>query len=125
VPCTALCSPVAFVRQGEQGGDGFHLVCRQLLQHPLVMDPLTESRDDRCIGDTRNGSTYLGEVGDEGPEGFSGLLPHGVEMGLHAMLLVRAGEVRREPCAQSSPQDWMDPGVRFMSHVRAGPVKAT
>jgi hypothetical protein len=27
--------------------------------------------------------------------------------------------------AQSSPQDWMDPGVRFMSQVRAGPVKAT
>jgi hypothetical protein len=27
--------------------------------------------------------------------------------------------------AQSSPEDWMDPGVRFMSQVRAGPVKAT
>jgi hypothetical protein len=61
-----------------------------------------ESRDDRCIGDTRNGSTYLGEAGDEGPEGFPGLLPHGVEMGLHAMLLVRAGEVRRELHAELS-----------------------
>jgi hypothetical protein len=27
--------------------------------------------------------------------------------------------------AHSSPQDWMDPGVRFMSQVQAGPVKAT
>jgi hypothetical protein len=67
------------------------------------------------------GSTYLGEAGDEGPEGFSG---HDVEVGLHTMLLVQTGEVRRE-LAQSSPQDWMVPGVRFMSQVRAGPVKAT
>jgi hypothetical protein len=52
------------------------------------------------------------------------LLPHGVEMGLHAMLLVRVGEVHRELRAELTP-DWMDPGVRFMSHVRAGPVKAT
>jgi hypothetical protein len=51
----------------------------------------------------RNGSMYLGEAGDEGPEGFSGLLPHGVEMGLHAMLLVRAGEVHRELRAELSP----------------------
>ena len=27
--------------------------------------------------------------------------------------------------AQSSSQDWIVPGVRFMSQVRAGPVKAT
>jgi hypothetical protein len=92
-------------------------------QHLLITDPLTETRDNRCIGDTRNGSTYLGEAGDEGLEGFPGLLPHGVE-DLHAMLLVRAGEVRRE-CSQSSPEDWMDSGVKFMSHVRAGPIKAT
>jgi hypothetical protein len=52
VPCTALCSPSTFVRQGEQGGDGLHLVCRQLHQQLLITDPLTESRDDRCIGDT-------------------------------------------------------------------------
>jgi hypothetical protein len=97
-----LCSPGAFVRQGEQGGDGLHLVCRQLLQHLLITDPLTESRDDRCIGDTWNGSMYLGEAGDEGPEGFPGLLPHGVEVGLHAMLLICAGEVRCELRAELS-----------------------
>jgi hypothetical protein len=96
VPCTALCSPSAFVCQGEQGGDSFHLMCHQLLQHLLVTDPLSESRDNRCIGDTWNGSTYLGEAGDEGMEGFPGLLPHSVEVGLHAMLLVHAGEVRCE-----------------------------
>jgi hypothetical protein len=124
VPCTALCSPGAFVRQGEQGGDSFHLVCRQLLQHLFITDPLSESRDNRCIGNTWNGSTYLGEAGDKGLEGFSGLLPHSVEVGLHAMLLIHAGEVRRELHAELSPGldgSW----VRFMSHVRAGPVKAS
>jgi hypothetical protein len=79
-------------------------VCRQLLQHLLVTDLLTESRDNRHVGDTWDGSTYLGEAGDEGPEGFSGLLPHGVEVALHAMLLVRAGEVRRELCAELTPE---------------------
>jgi hypothetical protein len=73
---------------------------RQLLQHLLVTDPLAESRDDRRVGDTWNGSTHLGEAKDEGPEGFSGLLPHGVEVGLHTMLLVRTGEVLRELCAE-------------------------
>jgi hypothetical protein len=50
-----------------------------------------------------NGSTYLGEAGDEGPECFPGLLPHSMELGLHAMLLVRAGEVCRELCAELTP----------------------
>jgi hypothetical protein len=95
--------PGAFVRQGEKGGDGLHLVCRQLLQHLLVMDSLTESHDDRCIGDMWNGSTYLGEAGNEGLESFAGLLPHGMEVGLHTMLLVRAGEVHHELCAELSP----------------------
>jgi hypothetical protein len=67
------------------------------------MDPPSESRDNRCIGDMWNGSTYLGEVGDEGPEGFPGLLPHSVEVGLHAVLLVRAGEVRHELRAELTP----------------------
>jgi hypothetical protein len=71
---------------------------RQLLQHLLITDPLAEGRDDRHIGDTRNSSTYLGEVGDESLEGFSELLPHGVKVGLHTMLLVHdqvwAGPVR-------------------------------
>jgi hypothetical protein len=46
---------------------------------------------------------YLGEAGDEGPEGLPGLLPHSVEVGLHAMLLIRAGKVRRELRAELSP----------------------
>jgi hypothetical protein len=102
VPCTFLCCPGAFVRQGEEGGDGLHLMCRQLLQHLLIMDPLTECRGNRCIRNTWNGSTYLSEARDEGPEGFPRFLPHGVEVGLHAMLLVRAGEVRRELRAELS-----------------------
>jgi hypothetical protein len=48
----------------------------------------------------RYGASYLGEAGDEGPEGFLGLLPHCVEVGLHAMLLVSAGEVCCEPRAE-------------------------
>jgi hypothetical protein len=50
-----------------------------------------------------NGSTYLSEVGDEGPEGFPGLLPYSMEVGLHAMLLIRAGQVRRELRVELSP----------------------
>jgi hypothetical protein len=88
------------------------------------MDPLSESYDNRCIENTWNGSTYLGEAGDEGPEGFPGLLPHSMEVGLHAMLLVCAGEVHGEQHTEF-PQDRMDPGVGFMSQVRVGPVKAT
>jgi hypothetical protein len=65
--------------------------------------PLTESRDNRCIGDTRNSSTYLGEARDEGPEGFSGLLPHGVKVGLHPVLLARTGKICREPCGELTP----------------------
>jgi hypothetical protein len=57
VPRTAFCSPGAFVRQSEQGGDGFHLMSRQLLQYLLVTDPLVEDHDDRRIGDTRNSSS--------------------------------------------------------------------
>jgi hypothetical protein len=75
----------------------------QLLQHLLVTDPLAESRDDRRIGDTWNSSTYLGEAGDEGPEGFPGLLPHGVEVSLHTMLLVRTGKICRKLCAELIP----------------------
>jgi hypothetical protein len=103
VPRTAFCSPGVFVRQSEQGGDGFHLMSRQLLQHLLITDPLTESRDDRRIGDTRNSSTYLGEAGDEGLEGFSGLLPYSVKVSLHTMLLVRTGKICRELCAELTP----------------------
>jgi hypothetical protein len=38
---------------------------------------------------------YLGEAGDEDPDGFPGLLPHSMEVRLHAVLLVRAGKVVR------------------------------
>jgi hypothetical protein len=76
---------------------------RQLLQHLLITDPLAESHDNKRIGDTRNCSTYLGEAEDEGPEGFSGLLPHGAEVGLHTMLLERTGEVRRKLCTELTP----------------------
>jgi hypothetical protein len=47
--------------------------------------------------------SYLGEAGDEGPESFPGLLPHCMEVSLHAMLLISAGEVRCEPRAKHFP----------------------
>jgi hypothetical protein len=76
---------------------------RQLLQHLLITDPQAEGCDDRRIGDTRNSSTYLCEAGDEGPEGFSGFLPHGVKVGLHTMLLVRTGKICCKLCAELTP----------------------
>jgi hypothetical protein len=76
---------------------------RQLLQHLLITDPLAESRDDRCIGDAWDGPAHLGEAGDEGPEGLPGLLPHGVEVGLHTMLLVRTGKICCKLCAELTP----------------------
>jgi hypothetical protein len=103
VPRTALCCPGTLVRQGKQGGDSLHLMGRQLLQHLLITDPLSESHDNRCIGNTWNSSTYLDEAGHEVPEGFPGLLPHSVEVGLHAVLLVLAGEVCRKQHAEFSP----------------------
>ena len=124
MPCAALSGPGTFVSQGEKRGNAFHLVRRQLLEHLLVTYPLSESSDNRCIGDTRNGTPYLGEARDEGPKRLSGFLPHSVEVGLHTMLLVHTGEVRREPRIELL-QDWIVPGVRFMSQIRASPDKAT
>jgi hypothetical protein len=46
---------------------------------------------------------YLGEAGDEGSEGFSGLLPHCMEVGLHTVLLIRTGKVCHKLCAQLAP----------------------
>jgi hypothetical protein len=37
------------------------------------------------------------------PESLPEFLPHGVEVGLHAVLLVSAGKVRCEPCAELFP----------------------
>jgi hypothetical protein len=51
----------------------------------------------------RYGASYLGEAGDERPESFPGLLPHCMEVGFHAMLLISAGEVRYEPCVELFP----------------------
>jgi hypothetical protein len=48
----------------------------------------------------RYGASYIGEAGDEHPESFPGLLPYYMEVGLHAKLLVSAGEVRCEPRAE-------------------------
>jgi len=102
---------------------------RQLLEHVLVTYPLSESSDNRCIGDTRNGTPYLGEARDEGPEHLSEFLPHSVEVGLHTMLLVRTSEVRREPRTELFPglnrprskvhepsSDW--PGQGYMKVAR-------
>jgi hypothetical protein len=72
-------------------------MCGQLLQHLLIMYALAESGDDGSIRDTGYSPSYLGEAGDEGPESFPGFLPHCMEVSLHAMLLISAGEVRCEP----------------------------
>jgi hypothetical protein len=45
----------------------------------------------------RYGSPYLSEAGDEGLEHLFGFLPHSMEVGLHAVLLVSVGEVHGEP----------------------------
>jgi hypothetical protein len=42
-------------------------------------------------------TSHLGEAGDELPEGFPGLLPYCMEVGLHTVLLVSTGEVCHEP----------------------------
>jgi hypothetical protein len=49
-------------------------------------------------------TSYLGEAGDELPEGFPGLLPHCMEVGLHTVLLVSTGEVHHEPCTEFFPR---------------------
>jgi hypothetical protein len=72
----------------------------QLLQHLLIMHPLSESSDNGGIGDARYSPLYLGETRDESSESLFGFLPHCMEMSLHAMLLVSAGKVRCEPCTE-------------------------
>src|SRR6185312_4135477 len=95
--------PGTLVNQGEKRGNAFHLVRRQFLEHLLITYPLSESSDIRCVRDMRNGTPYLGEARDECPERLSGFLPHGVEVSLHTMLLVRTGEVRSEPRTELLP----------------------
>jgi hypothetical protein len=103
LPCTALGSPGALVGQSEERGDSFHVMRGQLLQHLFIKYPLVESGDDGSIGDTGYSPSYLGEAGDEGPESFPGLLPHCMEVSLHAMPLISTGKVCCEPRAKLFP----------------------
>jgi hypothetical protein len=86
----------ALVGQSEERGDHFYIVRHQFIQHLLITHPMSKSTDNGSVQDTRYGSLYLGEVGDEDPEGFLGFLPHCMEVGLHAMLLISVGEVGNE-----------------------------
>jgi hypothetical protein len=93
----------AFVGQGEERRDSFHVMCGQLLQHFLIMYSLSESRDDRSIRNTRYRTSHLGEAGDELSEGFNGLLPHCMEVGFHTVLLESTDEVRYGPRTKFFP----------------------
>jgi hypothetical protein len=97
VPCTALGGFGALVGQSEECGDSLHVIRDQLLQHFLITYSLAEGRDDGSIGNARYSTSHLGEARDERPESLPRLLPHCVEVGLHTVLLVSAGEVRNEP----------------------------
>jgi hypothetical protein len=103
VPSTTLGGSGTFVSQSEERGDVVHIMCGQLLQYLSITYPLAESSDDGSIRDTGDCPTYLGEAGNECPESLPGSLPHCMEVCLHTMLLVSAGEVRHEPCAELSP----------------------
>jgi hypothetical protein len=103
VPCTTLGSSGTFVGQSEERGDGFHVMRRQLLQHLLIMHPLSESNDNGGIGNTRYSPSYLGEAGNESPEGLPKFLPYDMEMSLHAMLLISTSKVRCESCTKLFP----------------------
>jgi hypothetical protein len=97
VPCTALGDSGALVGQSKECGDSLHVMRGQLLQYFLITYSLAEGRDDGSIGNARYSTSHLGEAGDECPESLPGFLPHCMEVGLHAVLLVSAGEVRCEP----------------------------
>jgi hypothetical protein len=103
VPCTALGGSGALVGQSEECGDSLHVMRGQLLQHFLITYSLAEGRDDGSIRNAMYSTSHLGEAGDERPESLLGLLPHCVEVGLHTVLLVSAGEVRNEPRAELFP----------------------
>lgn len=64
------------------------------------MYPLMDNSNDRRIEDTRYGSPYLGEAGDECLEHLSGFLPYYMGVGLHTMLLISIGEVHDKPRAE-------------------------
>jgi hypothetical protein len=100
VPCTALGGSGAFIGQGEECGDSFHVMCSQFLQLLLITYFLSEGCDDGSIRNKRYSTSHLGEARDELLESLPGLLPHRMEVGLHTVLLVSTGEVRNEPCAE-------------------------
>jgi hypothetical protein len=93
VPWPTLGGPGTLVGQSEECGESLHVMRGQLLQHFFITYSLTEGRDDGSIGN----------AGDKRPESLPGFLPHCVEVGLHAVLLVSAGEVRCEPRAEIFP----------------------
>jgi hypothetical protein len=62
-----------------------------------------EGRDDGSVGNTRYSTSHLGEARDKRSESLPGFLPHCMEVGLHAVLLASAGEVRCEPRAEIFP----------------------
>jgi hypothetical protein len=98
----------------------------QLFQHLLIAYPLSESSDNRNIGDARYSPPYIGETGDESPESLSRFLPHCMEMSVHTMLLVSTGEVHYEPCTELFPGVDLPRGeVHEPGPGRPGPVKAT
>jgi hypothetical protein len=65
--------------------------------------PVSESSDDRGIGDARYGPAYLGEAGDESPKSLPGFLSYDMEMSLHTVLLISTCKVRCEPCIELFP----------------------
>jgi hypothetical protein len=103
VPWTTLGGSGAFVGQCEECGDSLHVMCGQLLQHFLITYSLAKGRNDGSIRNARYSTSHLGEAGDEHPESLPRLLPYRVEVGLHTVLLVSAGEVRNEPRAELFP----------------------
>jgi hypothetical protein len=103
VPCLALSGSGALVGQSEECGDSLHVMRGQLLQHFFITYSLTEGCDDGSIRNARYSTSHLGEVGNKHPESLPGFLPHCVEVGLHAVLLVSAGEVRFESRAELFP----------------------
>jgi hypothetical protein len=103
VICPALGGSGALVGQSEECGDSLHVMRGQLLQHFFITYSLTEGRDDGSIRNARYSTSHLGEARDKRPESLPGFLPHCVEVGLHAVLLVGAGEVRCEPRAELLP----------------------
>jgi hypothetical protein len=103
VPCPALGGSGSLVGQSEECGDSLHAMRGQLLQHFFITYSLTECRDDGSIRNVRYGTSHLGEAGDKRPESLPGFLPHCVEVGFHAVLLVSASEVRCEPRAELFP----------------------